>query len=61
MLDDYFSTEKFCTFVIPACNQDKWTKRSMEEDIQKILSGKDEIALQNNFINGLYQDMEPTE
>ena len=59
-LDDYFQVDTFCTYVIPACNQDSVKVRNMEADIQEILSGKDEEARKNTFINELYKTLEPT-
>jgi len=54
---DYFSSDTFCNFVIPACLSDKMKVRDLNVDIANYLSGKDEIARKNSFINDLYENV----
>ena len=57
--DRYLEPEAFCTHFVEICETEEVEIVNLQEDVIEILSGKDETALQNNFVQTLFDEKMP--
>jgi hypothetical protein len=56
---ELWTDETACTFILPVCDQDKWTALRIKDYVYDVIKTKTPEALSNDYINNLYKEQDP--
>ena len=59
VINGVFDEETMCTFLLELCGMDEWRAIEVQDWVQDMVSTKPAVAKSNNYVNNLYDKLDP--